>query len=156
MIVDDSFNYHSHTPNAICLPHENATALYYTNSKFNYVKTKQHRYIIKNDNHDCSLFSHCSLITFYYYKGWGVGKNCCTFKARNKNWTMWQACKLTPTRTQISIQCERTSFLASFASSAGKKDISLSLTIMFAIKRSMIGHDSVSKSRNVLASLTGT
>ena len=38
---------------------------------------------------------------------------------------MWQACKLTPTRTQISIQCERTSFLASFASSAGKKDIFL-------------------------------
>ena len=36
---------------------------------------------------------------------------------------MWQACKLTPTRTQISIQCERTSFLASFASSAGKKDM---------------------------------
>ena len=55
---------HSHTPNAICLPHENATALYYTNSKFNYVKTKQHRYVIKNDNHDCSLFSHCSLNHF--------------------------------------------------------------------------------------------
>ena len=54
----------SHTPNAICLPHENATALYYTNSKFNYVKTKQHRYVIKNDNHDCSLFSHCSLNHF--------------------------------------------------------------------------------------------
>ena len=33
---------------------------------------------------------------------------------------------------------------------------SLSLTIMFAIKRSMIVHDSLSKSRNVLASLTGT
>ena len=55
---------YSHTPNAICLPHENATALYYTNSKFNYVKTKQHRYVIKNDNHDCSLFSHCSLNHF--------------------------------------------------------------------------------------------
>ena len=32
---------------------------------------------------------------------------------------------------------------------------SLSLTIMFAIKRSMVVHDSLSKSRNVLASLTG-
>ena len=35
-------------------------------------------------------------------------------------------------------------------------DHSLSSTIMFAIKRSVIVHDSLSKSRNVLASLTGT
>ena len=48
---------------------------------------------------------------------------------------MWQACKLTPTRTQVSIQCERTSFLASFASSAGKKDIThtMSGTVYFGI-----------------------
>jgi len=52
-----------------------------------------------------------------------------------KNWIMWPRVKLTSWLiTRSPIQCERTSFPASFASSAGRKNISSSTKTKLTVK----------------------
>ena len=54
-----------------------------------------------------------------------MNENCCTVRQENKNWFTWLSVKLTSWLVPRSpIQCVRTSFPASFANLAGRKNIS--------------------------------
>ena len=64
----------------------------------------------------------------------GEWENCCIVRKEKKNWITWTSVKLTSWLVPRSpIQCERTSFPASFASSAGRKNISWELLIFVKI-----------------------
>ena len=105
-------NNHSHTLNAICLPHKNATALI-DNSTTPQSNTDREKRLSLNQKRELTE-----------RLGLGGWESCCFVWQETKTESHHRMTSDILTRTQPPIQCVRTSFLASsFASSAGKKNI---------------------------------
>ena len=104
-----------------CLPHDNATALnwqFYQHHRVR-VDKKGGKTTGKTCQHTSRINSRQQLT-----KGWEGGNILLHCPARKENWLSSPSMKLTSCLIpRFPIQCERTSFPASFASSAGRKNI---------------------------------